>query len=56
MRPLSSSGPGVNFNQSVAALNATGQAPGNLPAYARYTASIAQKVGAAADHVQRMLP
>lgn len=47
---------GVNFNQSVAALNATGQAPGNLLHYARYTASVAEKVGTAADQVQRMLP
>lgn len=47
---------GVNFNQSVATLNATGQPPGNLPAYARYAAAVAQKVGAAADRVQRMLP
>lgn len=47
---------GVNLNQSVAALNATGQAPGNLLQYARYTASVAEKVGTAADQVQRMLP
>ena len=47
---------GVNFNQAVAAFNATGQPPGNLPDYARYTASIVQKVGDAADQVQRILP
>lgn len=47
---------GVNFNQAVAALNATGQSPGNLPHYARYTASVVQKVSEGADRVQRILP
>jgi ABC-type transporter Mla subunit MlaD len=47
---------GVNFNQTVAALNSTGQAPGNLPQHARYTASVVRKVSDAADRVQQMLP
>ncbi|MBO0822095.1 MAG: hypothetical protein J2P26_14755, partial [Nocardiopsaceae bacterium] len=47
---------GANFNQAVAGFNATGQPPGNLLQYARYTASVARRVREAADRVQRQLP
>ena len=47
---------GTNFNQAVAAFNTTGQPPGNLLQYARYTASVARRVKEAADQVQRQLP
>ena len=47
---------GTNFNQAVAALNATGRPPGNLAAYGRYTAAVAARVQEAADRVQRQLP
>lgn len=47
---------GTNFNQAVAELNATGQAPGNLMPYGRYTAKVAARVKEAADEIQRRLP
>lgn len=47
---------GTNFNQCVAALNTTGQPPGNLPQYARYTATVVRRVDEAASHVRQRLP
>lgn len=47
---------GTLLNQAVAAFNATGQPPGNLLQYARYTANVAYRVKQAADDVQRRLP
>lgn len=47
---------GTNFNQCVAALNTTGQPPGNLPQYARYTATVVRRVDEAASQVRQRLP
>jgi hypothetical protein len=47
---------GTNFNQCVAAFNATGQPPGNLPQYARYTADVIRRVDDAIAAVCRQLP
>jgi hypothetical protein len=47
---------GTNFNQCVAALNATGQPPGNLPQYARYTATVIRRVDDAIAAVCHQLP
>jgi hypothetical protein len=46
----------TNFNQCVAALNSTGQQPGNLPQYARYTAAVIQRVDQAARLVLERIP
>jgi hypothetical protein len=47
---------GTNLNQAVAALNATGQAPGNLIQYARYAATVIDKLDQIAARVSRHLP
>jgi uncharacterized protein (DUF1778 family) len=47
---------GTNLNQAVAALNATGQAPGNLAQYARYTTSVIHKIDEAVACVRQRLP
>jgi hypothetical protein len=47
---------GTNFNQCVTALNATGQPPGNLPQYARYTATVIRRVDDAIAAVCHQLP
>lgn len=47
---------GTNFNQAVAALNATGQPPENLPHYARYTADVVHRVDEAVTAVRERLP
>ena len=47
---------GTNFNQAVAAFNATSQAPGNLLQYARYTAAVVHRVDEAAAGVRQRLP
>lgn len=47
---------GTNLNQAVAALNATGQPPGNLVQYARYTTEVIRSLEEAAVQVARLLP
>lgn len=47
---------GVNLNQAVARLNATGQPPGNLTAYARESLRRADRLDQAAEAVLRRLP
>jgi hypothetical protein len=47
---------GTNLNQAVAALNATGQPPGNLIPYARYTTSVIRRLDETAARVARLLP
>jgi uncharacterized protein (DUF1778 family) len=47
---------GTNLNQAVAALNATGQPPGNLIPYARYTASVIRRLDETVARVARLLP
>jgi len=47
---------GTNLNQAVAALNATGQAPGNLIQYARYAATVIEKLDQIAAKVAQLLP
>lgn len=47
---------GTNFNQCVAALNATGQPPGNLIQYARYTANVIHRVDESVTSVRQRLP
>ena len=47
---------GTNLNQAVAALNATGQAPGNLIQYARYAAAVVDRLDQIAAKVSRLLP
>ena len=46
---------GVNLNQAVAKLNATGQRPGELLPYAAECARRAQRLDAAAEAVRRRL-
>ena len=47
---------GTNFNQAVAALNATGQPPGNLPQYARYADSVVHRLDDAVTAIRERLP
>ena len=47
---------GVNLNQAVAALNATGEAPGNLVQYARYATAVIDRLDQVAMKVKQMLP
>lgn len=47
---------GTNLNQAVAALNATGEAPGNLIQYARYSAVVIERLDQIAAKVSRRLP
>jgi uncharacterized protein (DUF1778 family) len=47
---------GTNLNQAVAALNATGQAPGNLIHYARYVATVTEKLDTIVTKIGRLLP
>jgi uncharacterized protein (DUF1778 family) len=47
---------GTNLNQAVAALNATGQAPGNLIQYARYATSIVEKIDEIVLRIRQHLP
>jgi len=47
---------GTNLNQAVAALNATGQPPGNLHQYARYTTEVIRRLDETAVRVARLLP
>ena len=46
---------GVNLNQAVARLNATGQRSGDLPAYAAESLRRAQRLDTAAEQVRRAL-
>jgi uncharacterized protein (DUF1778 family) len=47
---------GTNLNQAVAALNATGQAPGNLIQYARYATTIVEKIDLIVLRIRQHLP
>ncbi|MGD0560902.1 MAG: plasmid mobilization relaxosome protein MobC [Streptosporangiaceae bacterium] len=47
---------GTNLNQAVAALNATGQSPGNLVACARYVTEVIRRLDGYAARVARLLP
>jgi uncharacterized protein (DUF1778 family) len=47
---------GTNLNQAVAALNATGQAPGNLIQYARYAATVVEKIDQVVLRIRQHLP
>jgi uncharacterized protein (DUF1778 family) len=47
---------GTNLNQAVAALNATGQPPGNLIQYARYATTVIEKLDQIANKVAQRLP
>jgi hypothetical protein len=47
---------GTNLNQAVAALNATGQPPGNLIQYAQYAARVTEKIEQIAMKIGRQLP
>ena len=47
---------GTNLNQAVAALNATGQPPGNLLPYARYAIEVVRRLDEAARRVSRLVP
>jgi hypothetical protein len=47
---------GTNFNQAVAALNATGQPPGNLIHYARYITTVVEKLDTIVMKVGQLLP
>jgi len=47
---------GTNLNQAVAALNATGQAPGNLIQYARYVTTVIEKLDQIAGKIAQRLP
>ncbi|HXL92916.1 MAG TPA: hypothetical protein VN969_28645 [Streptosporangiaceae bacterium] len=47
---------GTNLNQAVAALNATGQAPGNLIQYARYATTVIEKLDQIAGKIAQRLP
>jgi hypothetical protein len=46
---------GTNLNQAVAALNATGQPPGNLIQYARYAATVVQRMDQVVLRIRRQL-
>jgi hypothetical protein len=47
---------GVNLNQAVAKLNATGQPSGDLLPYAAESIRLARRLDAAADHLRKRLP
>ena len=47
---------GTNLNQAVAAINATGQAPGNLVHYARYVTEVIRRLEEQAATVARLVP
>lgn len=47
---------GTNLNQAVAALNATGQPPGNLIYYARYAATVVGRMDQMVLRIRRHLP
>jgi hypothetical protein len=47
---------GTNLNQTVAALNATGQPPGNLIHYARYITTVIEKLDTIVTKVGQLLP
>jgi len=47
---------GVNLNQSVAALNATGEAPENLIQYARYATAVIDRLDQIAVEIKQRLP
>jgi uncharacterized protein (DUF1778 family) len=47
---------GTNLNQAVAALNATGEAPGNLIQYARYATTIVEKIDQIVLRIRQHLP
>jgi uncharacterized protein (DUF1778 family) len=47
---------GTNLNQAVAALNATGEAPGNLVHYARYTITVVDKIDQIVLRIRQHLP
>jgi hypothetical protein len=47
---------GVNLNQAVAALQATGQLPPQLTHYAAYTHRIMRTVDDFAEHIRQQLP
>jgi uncharacterized protein (DUF1778 family) len=47
---------GTNLNQAVAALNATGEAPGNLIQYARYATTIVEKMDQIVLRIRQHLP
>jgi uncharacterized protein (DUF1778 family) len=47
---------GTNLNQAVAALNATGNPPGNLVQYARYAATVIENLDKVAGVVSQRLP
>jgi uncharacterized protein (DUF1778 family) len=47
---------GTNLNQAVAALNATGLAPGNLIQYARYATTIVEKIDQIVLRIRQHLP
>ena len=47
---------GVNLNQAVAALNATGEAPGNLLQYARYATAVIERLDQVVARISKRLP
>jgi hypothetical protein len=47
---------GTNLNQAVAALNATGQPPGNLFHYARYIITVIEKLDEVVTRIGQLLP
>jgi hypothetical protein len=47
---------GTNLNQAVAALNATGQPPGNLIHYARYITAVIEKLDTIVMKIGQLLP
>jgi hypothetical protein len=47
---------GTNLSQAVAALNATGQPPGNLIQYARYAAAVVERMDEVVLRIRRHLP
>jgi hypothetical protein len=47
---------GTNLNQAVAALNTTGQPPGNLIQYAQYAAAVVQRMDQVVLRIRRQLP
>lgn len=47
---------GVNLNQAVAALNATGDPPGNLIQYARYVTTVIERLDHIATRICQRLP
>lgn len=47
---------GVNLNQAVAALNSTGEDPGNLMQYARYATVVIERLDQVAAKISQHLP